>query len=95
MSNYTYVKNLDGWRGVVKAYRHNNGGQDIVISRANTFDRGDETMIFEFDLQSEQVLNWTDLYAGYGETHEEALNFFENESGDDWGYDYDDDEDDD
>ena len=91
MSKFKFVKNVEGWRGVVKAYRHEDHGQEIAVSRAFTFDRGDETMIFKYDVKNEKVLDWTDLYAGYGETHEEALSNWEEESllDDEDGDDYD------
>lgn len=76
MSNYIFVRE-DKWVGPVKIYLHKNTGKAIVISRADTFDRGDETMIFAYDLQANKVADWTDLYAGYGRTHEQALAEFE------------------
>lgn len=47
-------------------------GSHIMVSRTNTFDRGDETMIFEANAEG-KVTNWSDLYAGYGEDHNTAL----------------------
>ena len=45
----------------------------VIVSRANTSDRGDETMIFPCDKQG-NVTDWGELYAGYGESHDTALN---------------------
>lgn len=72
-SGYHYVRDLSGWMGVAKVYK-NGYGNYIVISRANTPDRGDETMIFVWNETYREVESWIELYAGYGETHEEALN---------------------
>lgn len=47
-----------------------------MISRADTFDHGDETMIFPADSKG-NVTDWTDLYAGYGVDHDEAILEFE------------------
>lgn len=69
---YTFVKNASGFQGDARVYR-NEAGKHIVISRCNTFDRGDETMIFPWSAATNKVSDWGDLYAGYGETHEEAL----------------------
>jgi hypothetical protein len=44
----------------------------VMVSRADTPDRGDETMIFPANADGE-VTDWEDLYAGYGESHNEAL----------------------
>lgn len=78
-SNYTHIRN-ERWNGSVKIYRHNVTGEGIAISRASTFDRGDETMIFPYDLTDNEVSDWGEVYAGYGESHEEALRNFEAES---------------
>lgn len=69
---YTFVKDAKGFSGVAKVYR-NTEGRHVVVSRAYTFDRGDETMIFEWSTATDSIADWIDLYAGYGETHEEAL----------------------
>lgn len=72
MSEYTFVQDVsEKFNGSALLYK-NEAGRHVVVSRADTFDRGDETMIFRSN-GSGDVLNWTDLYAGYGETHEEAL----------------------
>lgn len=81
MSNYKFVRTLEGFRGVAKAYRHTGGGQDIVISRVYTPDRGDETMIFPYDLKNDKVIDWGDLWAEYGVDHETTLANFEAEEG--------------
>lgn len=52
-----------------------NDGRNIMVSRANTADRGDETMIFPCDLDGE-ITSWGDLYQGFRESHEEALSNF-------------------
>lgn len=61
------------WNGMVRIYRDIETGNGIAVSRANTLDRGDETMIFPYDLEANEVSDWGELYAGYGVTHEEAL----------------------
>lgn len=71
-SSYEYVRTLEGWKGVAKVYK-NGHGHHIVISRADTFDRGDETGIFRWDETIQNVSDWEELYFGYGETHQEAL----------------------
>lgn len=76
MSNYTHVRDVR-WNGSVKIYKHNKTGEGIAISRALTFDRGDETMIFPYDLTKDKVSDWGELYAGYGVDHETALREFE------------------
>lgn len=72
---YTFVKNASGFQGDARVYRDGSGNH-IVISRCNTFDHGDETMIFPWSTVTNDVSNWNELYAGYGETHEEALASF-------------------
>ncbi|HEY6018513.1 MAG TPA: hypothetical protein VIY48_01000 [Candidatus Paceibacterota bacterium] len=69
---YAHVRDLSGWQGVAKVYK-NGYGHYVVVSRANTFDRGDETGIFKWDEVNETVSDWVELYFGYGETHQEAL----------------------
>ncbi len=61
------------WQGEVKIYRNIETGEGIAVSRASTFDRGDETMIFPYDLGLNKVSDWGELYAGYGVDHETAL----------------------
>lgn len=73
---YAWVRD-ERWNGEVRIYRNVLTGEGIAISRAMTFDRGDETMIFPYDLQSGKVSDWNELYAGLGVTHEEALREFE------------------
>lgn len=68
-----YVRNLSGWNGVAKLYRNATTDEYYVVSRANTSDRGDETMIFKsLDSEGDSV-DFTDLYAGYGVDHETAV----------------------
>ncbi len=76
MSNYEFVKEVQ-WVGDVKIYRHKSTGEGIAISRAFTGDRGDETMIFAYDLATDAVSDWTDLYSACGVGHETALAEFE------------------
>lgn len=66
-----FIKSLDGFNGDARVYLAN--GQYVMVSRADTFDRGDETMIFPWDEVNGLVSDWGDLYAGYGETHLTAL----------------------
>lgn len=66
-----WVKSLSGYAGLASVYDTTKG--TVVVSRANTFDRGDETMIFKWDARLDKVSDWSELYVGYGETHEEAL----------------------
>lgn len=77
-SKYAWVRD-ERWNGEVRIYRNTLTGEGIAISRAQTFDRGDETMIFPYDFQANKVSDWGELYAGYGVTHEEALREFESE----------------
>jgi hypothetical protein len=67
---YLVRTNLPGFQGT--AHLYTNGTRHIVISRAFTFDRGDETMVFEAN-ESGEVIDWMDLYAGYDVSHEVAL----------------------
>lgn len=69
---FKLVKSLDGYAGDARVY-HVEGFGNVMVSRAYTLDHGDETMIFKWNRLADKVENWTDLYAGYGETHEEAL----------------------
>lgn len=71
MSEYTKIKELDGWKG--EAWLIEVDNKYYAVSRANTFDRGDETMIFSCDKNGENI-DFTDLYAGYGEDHKTAIN---------------------
>jgi hypothetical protein len=76
MSHFKYVETLRGYAGIAKVYSAVDGSA-IMISRANTFDRGDETMIFPYDLFEHKVLDWDELYSGYGEDHATALARYE------------------
>lgn len=76
---YSLVEKLDGYAGDARLYEHSKSGRIVMVSRAYTFDRGDETMIFKWGMASRSVMDWNELYAGYGETHEEALANYENE----------------
>lgn len=76
MSKFEFIKAIR-WQGEVKIYRNDKDGSHIAISRAFTFDRGDETMIFPYDLESDSVIDWGELYAGYGVDHETALSEYE------------------
>lgn len=58
------------WNGLVKIYQDTVSGKYIAVSRAYTLDRGDETMSFLYDPEDDDVLSWTEITAGYGETHE-------------------------
>ena len=72
MKKVKYIKTLDGMQGVAKLYSTDNKENPfIVVSRANTFDRGDETMIFPGTENG--IKSYGDLYAGYGEDHNTAL----------------------
>lgn len=70
--DYQLIKTLSGMAGDARIYQTPLGV--VMVSRANTFDRGDETMIFKWGVLEGRVTSWADLYAGYGETHETALN---------------------
>jgi hypothetical protein len=78
MSGFYEVSKLKGWRGDARLYKDGETDKYIVISRADTFDRGDETMIFS-STSDAHISDWTELYAGYGETHEVALDNYEND----------------
>ena len=69
---FKLVETLSGYAGDARVYRRQDG-LHVLVSRADTPDRGDETMIFKWSTATDSVSNWSDLYAGYGETHEEAL----------------------
>lgn len=70
--NYKLVKHLSGYAGDARVYLGEKG-DCVMVSRASTVDRGDETMIFSWSNVHQKVSDWTELYAGYGESHEEAL----------------------
>lgn len=70
---FKFVKSLDGYAGVALVYLDTRTDDYIMVSRAITFDRGDETMIFPYDMERGEVIDWSELYAGYRETHTEAL----------------------
>lgn len=72
IGDWTHVRNVR-WNGDVQIWKNVTTGSHIAISRAYTFDRGDETMIFPYDVRTEKVSDWGELYAGYGEDHETAL----------------------
>lgn len=76
MYGFFEVRKLANFRGDARLYENGDTGEKIIISRANTFDRGDETMIFAATPEGD-VADWTDLYASYGETHEVALDNYE------------------
>ncbi len=68
---------LSGFQGV--AWLIKQDGKYYAVSKNNTFDRGDETMIFACD-ENGNVTSWADLYAGYGEDHQTAIdNWLEEE----------------
>ncbi len=80
MTNLVKVdRDLTGgeWRGEVVLIKDEDTGNHYVVSRAVTFDRGDETMIFASD-ENGVVSDWSDLYAGYGEDHDTAIANFAN-----------------
>lgn len=64
------VKDLSGWAGDAVLVKDTDASEFFVVSRAFT-GRGDETMIFASDETGEKV-DFTDLYAGYGEDHATA-----------------------
>ena len=70
MREYRVIDDSIKWVGDV--WHIEVDGVYFLVSRANTFDRGDETMIFAGD-EHGKVTNWADLYAGYGEDHETAI----------------------
>ena len=72
------VKDVTGWQGKVWLVKDTVTGKFYNVSRNRTFDRGDETMIFASGADGETT-DWTDLYAGYGESHEEAIAEFSRE----------------
>lgn len=72
IGNWAHVRNTR-WQGAVQIWKNIASGEHIAISRAHTFDRGDETMIFPYDAEANKVSDWGELYAGYGQTHEDAL----------------------
>lgn len=77
MSNYEFRETLSGYASVAKVYVNKVDGLAVLVSRANTFDRGDETMIFRYGIAEGEVLDRAELYAGYGEDHETALSNWE------------------
>lgn len=71
-SPFEFIRDIQGWKGVVKFYKDTRDDSYVLVSRADTFDRGDETMAFPADKDGD-VLDWEELGAGYGITHEELL----------------------
>lgn len=71
-SPFEFVKELHGWRGVAKLYRDARDDSFVIVSRADTLDRGDETMAFLGNRKGE-VLDWNEMAAGYGVDHETLL----------------------
>lgn len=61
---------LPGFNGTAWLISHGFGY--YVVSRAFTFDRGDETMIFASSPDG-GIHSWHDLYAGYSEDHATAI----------------------
>lgn len=68
---FQFIKHLEGYAGDARVYKANN--RFVMVSRADTFDRGDETMIFKFSLASNEVTDWCELWGGRGYDHESAL----------------------
>lgn len=71
-AEYTFDRVVGGYAGTAHVYRGSEGDY-ILVSRADTFDRGDETMIFSWDNDTDHVPDWNDLYSGYGEDHATAV----------------------
>lgn len=66
---YTLIKKMQ-WKGEVWLIKV--GSDYFAVSRADTFDKGDETMIFASSEDGEAII-FEDLYVGYGEDHETAI----------------------
>jgi len=75
---------IKGWGGIANYYRlshpvkserpgcDDNSYCDIIISRAFTFDRGDETMAFPADGNG-KLISCSGLFSGHGISHEDLL----------------------
>lgn len=68
--DYEVINDDIHWVGLVWHIKVD--GEYYVVSRADTFDRGDETMIFRAD-ENGEVTSWLDLYASNGEDHKTAI----------------------
>ena len=71
MDKPVWIKSLRGYPGLASVYNTPKGV--VMVSRVNALDRGDETMIFRWDLKNDRVASRSELYAGHGETHDVAL----------------------
>lgn len=81
MSRFEKVRDVsEGYQGEAWLIRDTHYGAYFVVSRANTWDRGDETMIFA-STSDGAVTDWMDLYAGYGEDHQTAIDNWESQLG--------------
>lgn len=77
MREYRVIDDSIRWNGDV--WHIEVDGKFYLVSRANTFDRGDETMIFPGD-ENAEVTSWGEVYAGYGEDHATAIRNWLDES---------------
>jgi len=71
-SPFEYIRDLKGWVGHVKLYKDTRDGTYLAVSRANTLDRGDETMAFS-TTKDGKVTSWLELAGRCGATHDELL----------------------
>lgn len=77
MREYRVIDDSIRWVGEV--WHIEVGGNFYLVSRAFTFDRGDETMIFPGD-ESGEVTDWGEVYAGYSVDHATAIRNWLDES---------------
>ena len=63
-------KNEDGWKGISWLIKIKN--KFYIVSRNDTFDRGDETMIFNCNNQG-IVSEWTEVYAELKSSHKTTI----------------------
>jgi hypothetical protein len=77
MREYRVINDTIRWVGDV--WHIEVDGKYYAVSRADTFDRGDETMIFPAD-ENCKVTDWGEVYAGYGEDHKTAIENWLDES---------------
>ena len=61
------------WQGEVHIYRDRVTGQHYAASRADTFDHGDETLVFVYDEAQRKVADWREVAGGTRMSHAEAM----------------------
>ena len=65
-----------GWRELSTVVETNDGEQ-YLVSSADTFDAGFETMVFKWDKTQDNVENWNDFFCEHHTSYDEMVQVHE------------------